>query len=60
MMIVAKEDQTGFLLHPCVEVNLRRTMGHVALHLTPHIKGLPKVMQVTYDKSQYKLKVRPL
>ena len=60
MMIVAKEDQAGFLLHPCVEVNLRRTMGHVALHLTPHIKGLPKVMQVTYDKSQYKLKVRPL
>ena len=34
MMIVASE--TGdFLLHPCVEINLRRTMGHVALELSP-------------------------
>ena len=36
MMIVADESQKGFLLHPCVEVNLRRTMGHVALSLSQH------------------------
>lgn len=34
MMVVGREDQVGFLLHPCVEINLRRTMGHVALSLT--------------------------
>ena len=60
MMIVAKEDQAGFLLHPCVEINLRRTMGHVALSLAPFIQGLPKVMSVEYDKSLYKLKVKQL
>ncbi|MBR7030773.1 MAG: hypothetical protein IKI06_05990 [Prevotella sp.] len=34
MMIVDSETD-GFLLHPCVEINLRRTMGHVALELSP-------------------------
>jgi hypothetical protein len=46
MMVVANPDATSekslaadieerqFLLHPCVEINLRRTMGHVALALT--------------------------
>ncbi|MCF0208262.1 MAG: hypothetical protein HUK07_02330 [Bacteroidaceae bacterium] len=29
-MMVVKQSE-GFLLHPCVEINLRRTMGHVAL-----------------------------
>jgi hypothetical protein len=24
---------TNYLLHPCVELNLRRTMGHVALSI---------------------------
>lgn len=60
MMVVAREDRAGFLLHPCVEINLRRTMGHVALYLAPYVMGLPKVMGVEYDKSLYKLKVRPL
>ena len=32
MMVVAS-DAGGFLLHPCVEINLRRTMGHVAIDL---------------------------
>ncbi|MBR1389312.1 MAG: hypothetical protein IJ569_06815 [Prevotella sp.] len=52
MMIVARPDGNGFLLHPCVEINLRRTMGHVALSLTG--KG---VMQVTYTDNHYKLKI---
>lgn len=60
MMIVARADQTGFLLHPCVEINLRRTMGHVALSLAPYIKGLPKVMHIDYDKNMYKIKIKPL
>lgn len=35
MMIVPNEEGKGFYLHPCVEINFRRTMGHVALALTP-------------------------
>jgi len=33
MMIVSKPDEEGLFLHPCVEINLRHTMGHVALSL---------------------------
>lgn len=35
MMIVRGLEGKGFLLHPCVEINLRRTMGHVALSISP-------------------------
>lgn len=53
MMIVAGD---GFLLHPCVEVNLRRTMGHVALAL-PASDALPdRVMSITHDVN-YQLKI---
>lgn len=58
MMIIAKEDQSGFLLHPCVEINLRRTMGHVALSLASYTKGLPKVMSIAYDKHIYKMRIK--
>ena len=40
-------DEEGcFLVHPCVEINLRRTMGHVALALSPSCSGLLGVMQI--------------
>ena len=35
MMVVRGTGGNGFLLHPCVEVNLRRTMGHAVLSLMP-------------------------
>ncbi len=60
MMMVAREDKEGFLLHPCVEINLRRTMGHVALSLTKQVIGKPMVMNVDYDKNIYKLRLRRL
>ena len=62
MMIVSSDlnNQSSYLLHPCVEINLRRTMGHVALAL--HHKLNPdgddsflQVMQVGYDGSSYRL-----
>ena len=55
MMVVAREDKEGFLLHPCVEINLRRTMGHVALSLTKLLPGTPRVMHIEYDKNMYKI-----
>ncbi len=63
MMIVATSEANGFLLHPCVEINLRRTMGHVALALTRLInpqddEGIVRVMRVLYENNQYKLKIQ--
>ena len=57
MMIVARDDKRGFLLHPCVEINLRRTMGHVALSIPPSPSGSPRVMNVIYNENSYKLKI---
>lgn len=52
MMIVASSGGEGFMLHPCVEINLRRTMGHVALAI-----GRSGVMRIEYTDSHYKLKI---
>ena len=57
MMIVKSAD--GFLLHPCVEINLRRTMGHVALSLTPDDDEVVKVMRIELT-DHYKLKINKL
>ena len=48
-----------FLLHPCVELNLRRTMGHVALSITPPEGDLRKVMRIELT-DRYKLSVHLL
>ena len=55
MMVVA--DHSQFLLHPCVEINLRRTMGHVALALTPATGDQQCVMRITYSDNNYKLTI---
>ncbi len=41
-----------YCLNPCIEINLRRTMGHVALALTE--KGYRGTMSVLYDKEKDK------
>lgn len=61
MMVVANEDGQGFLLHPCVELNLRRTMGHAAIDLTRLCNPdgdceLQRVMRVDYGPN-YQLKL---
>lgn len=48
MMIV--DHQGTLLLHPCVELNLRRTMGHVALSLIPHATTQPALMTMRGGK----------
>lgn len=64
MMIVAGDSHScnpaSFLLHPCVEINLRRTMGHVALSLTPHDDDLQRVMRIHYTDNNYQLKIEKL
>ncbi|WP_036915770.1 hypothetical protein [Prevotella sp. P6B4] len=57
MMIVSTEDKDGFLLHPCVEINLRRTMGHVALAIPPFADGFTRVMHIELT-DKYRMSVR--
>ena len=50
-------------LHPCVEINLRRTMGHVALALgsicNPTADDeVRHVMRINYLNNNYKLQIR--
>lgn len=65
MMIVAAKNREGFCLHPCVEINLRRTMGYVALALTKLVNptadnDLIRVMRIVYEDNIYKLKIQQL
>ncbi len=61
MMLCASGNST-FLLHPCVEINLRRTMGHVALRLAELVNPqrddeVVRVMRIVYENNQYQLKL---
>lgn len=60
MMIVAREDGSGFLLHPCVEINLRRTMGLVALSLSPINNYDRKVMSISYESKKYHIGIKKI
>lgn len=57
MMAVAKPGGNGFWLHPCVELNLRRTMGHVALALTPSVSEPRRLMSIYYA-DKYRLRIQ--
>ena len=60
MMVVKNPDATGqpYLLNPCVEINLRCTMGHAALALTnARVRG---TMHIEYDGKNYKLKLNSI
>lgn len=48
MMVVRQADR--LLLHPCVELNLRCTMGHVALRLSSLVTTMPQLMRVSYGE----------
>ena len=56
MMIVRRDDGCGFLLHPCVEINLRRTMGHTALCIPPSADGHMRVMRIELT-DKYRIKI---
>ena len=59
MMIVANGSRgdVGFKLHPLVEINLRRTMGHVALSLSNKKSFQHKMMRIDNDGSHYHLHI---
>ena len=52
-MMVVKDSESGIALAPCVEINLRRTMGHVALALSPKERGRQEIMKITYEGTNY-------
>ena len=55
MMIVSDGDNR-FLLHPCVELNLRRTMGHVALSFDVG-ETLPRRLMRIFFTDKYHFRV---
>lgn len=55
MMIVSPNSGEGFKIHPCVELNMRRTMGHVALDLAKY-SDVPQLMRIEYD-GRYRLRM---
>ena len=57
MMVV---HPSPFVLHPCVEINLRRTMGHVAIALAPKDDDVRCVMRITYSDKNYRLTISRL
>ena len=68
MMIVNKGNHNSqfstlnsqLFLHPCVEINLRRTMGHVALAISPTDDDVKRVMRIDFNGINYKLKINKL
>lgn len=56
MMIVARDNGKGYLLHPCVEINLRNTMGHLANALYDKNHDIDMMMHIVHDVN-YRLKI---
>ena len=47
------------VVHPCVELNLRQTMGHVALTLSKKV-NIPRVMRMGYRAGHYSIHINAL
>lgn len=58
MMVVANEDNGECRVHPMVEINLRRTMGHVSLALSARIPhGEHRLMRISMEGSRYHFRI---
>ncbi len=55
MMLVRTSE--GLRLHPVVEVNLRRTMGHAAIAVYARTHGRFSRMRIGYDRGSYQLQL---
>ena len=58
MMICSNEKQELFV-NSCIELNLRRTMGHVALALGEMKRMQQHLMRVDFDGNRYHLNILP-
>ncbi len=58
-MMVCADEEGNIFINPCVELNLRRTMGHVALALGVPDKTSRHLMRVDFDGNRYHLRVLP-
>ena len=58
-MMIYADDERRLQINPCVELNLRRTMGHVALSLGASEKTAGHIMQVGIDGNKHRLRVLP-
>lgn len=56
MMVVAPDGDLPMTLHPCVELNLRRTMGHLALALTRGDDSPQRIMRICYE-GRFRLRI---
>lgn len=57
MMVVEDKSEHRYLLHPCVEINLRRTMGHAAIALSPTGNDKHGLMRIENINKHYLLKL---
>lgn len=61
MMVCAQQPGSkDVFVNPCIELNLRRTMGHVALALSGCGEHPLRMMQVLFDGNRYHLTVRTI
>ncbi len=56
-MMVYSDAESRLHIHPMVEINLRRTMGHVAISLQKTLIGDSETMNVEYRNNRYKLRI---
>lgn len=56
MMVVATDNACAFTVHPCVELNLRCTMGHAALAVSPSSLDPQGVMNISFS-GKYHLRI---
>lgn len=58
-MMIYSDGAGKLCVNPCVELNLRRTMGHVALDFGLSDKVSRHLMQIDFDGKHYRLRVLP-
>ena len=53
-MLIYRTEAGAYAWHPCVEINMRRTMGLVALKLTQRLLAdqVSGLFQITYQKEE--------
>lgn len=56
-MMVVRNADNGLAVHPCVELNLRMTMGYVSILIANKYKLEDKAMQIKFSDGSYRLRI---